>query len=186
MRIIAGSAKGRALVAPAGQDTRPTGDRVKETLFNVLGQWLEGERVLDLYAGAGSLGLEALSRGGEAATFVEHSRQVMAVLEQNARKLGFFPQSRLLTTSVDKALRQLSGAGERFTLVFADPPYAKEACGRVLELLGKSGVVEPGGRVVLEHGRGESLPPSTPHFERIDERRLGDTVLSLYEAPQAG
>jgi 16S rRNA (guanine(966)-N(2))-methyltransferase RsmD len=180
VRIIAGSAKGRQLKGPKAGEVRPTADRVKETIFNVLGQWLDDETVLDLYAGIGGLGLEALSRGAKHVTFVEHDREVMAVLADNARTLGFSPKSTTLLRPVDKALRQLAGAGSVFSLVFSDPPYAGVQGGKVLTALDEGGLVTPGGRVVIEHGKREGLPERVGALERVDERKFGDTLVSIY------
>lgn len=180
MRIIAGSAKGRALKAPKNADVRPTADRVKETIFNVLGQWLEGETVLDLYAGIGGLGLEALSRGAASATFVEQNRGTMQVLADNVRTLGFAPVATTLLKPADRAIRQLGGAGGSFSLVFSDPPYAAKAGVPVLEALDETGLVAPRGRVVIEHDRREELPERVGSLERVDERRFGDTLVSFY------
>lgn len=186
MRIIAGSAKGRQLKPPRGVETRPTADRVKETVFNVLGQWLEGETVLDLYAGVGGLGLEALSRGAVEATFVERDRHVMQALAENARSLGFGEATTTLLEPVDKAVRQLAKQGARFSLVFSDPPYADRAGAAVLEALESGGLVTPGGRAVLEHDRRETLPERVGAFARVDERRFGDTLVSFYARDPAG
>ena len=180
MRIIAGTAKGRTLKAPKGLDTRPTSDRAKETIFNVLGQWCEGDDVLDLYAGLGGLGLEALSRGASHATFVESSRHAMPVLADNVRTLGFADRATTLLRPADRALKQFLGEGRAFSLVFSDPPYALRAGTAVLEALA-AGVLAPGGRAVIEHDRRESIPEQVGDVVRSDERRFGDTVVSFYE-----
>lgn len=180
MRIIAGSRKGRSLKLPRGE-VRPTADRVKETIFNVLGQWLPGERVLDLYAGAGSLGLEALSRGAVEATFVESSRAVMPTLAENVRALEFAKASTTVLEPVERALPKLARRERRYTLVFADPPYAARAGAPVLQALDSLGLVEPGGRVVIEHDRRETLPEDVGELSRVDERRFGDTQVTFFE-----
>lgn len=181
MRIIAGSAKGRTLKVPKGTEVRPTADRVKETIFNVLGQWCDGETVLDLFAGVGGLGLEALSRGASAATFVERDPACLSTLAENARMLGFGDATTTLLRPVDRALRQLAERGARFSLVFADPPYALRAGPSVLEALDAGGLVEPGGRVVFECDRREDLPESVGELHRIDDRQFGDTRVAIYE-----
>lgn len=180
MRIIAGSAKGRSLKSPKNTDVRPTADRVKETIFNVLGQWLTDEKVLDLYAGIGGLGLEALSRGAIEATFVEQNRTTMDALAENIRTVGFAACSTTLLKPVDRALHQLAKSGASFTLVFSDPPYAAEAGASVLEALDAGGLVAPGGRVVLEHARHEVPPERLGLLERVDVRRFGETEVSFY------
>src|SRR5438132_1215848 len=128
MRIVAGSARGRPLKGPKSAEViRPTADRVRETLFNVLGQWLEGQSVLDLYAGTGALALEALSRGAAKAVLVDRDREAQALIRANAESLGFEGRVELLAMPVERAFAAL--AGRRFELVFADPPYAASAVG---------------------------------------------------------
>lgn len=180
MRIIAGSARGRSLKLPQGE-VRPTADRVKESLFNVLGQWLDGEVVLDLFAGAGSLGLEALSRGASHATFVERDRRVIQVLEQNVRALGFNDVSSVVSLPAERAVPRLAADGKRFSLVFADPPYALHALSSLLQALDETRLVSPGGRIVLEHDKREVLPEAVGTLQRVDERRFGDSVVTFYE-----
>lgn len=180
MRIIAGTAKGRVLKMPQG-DVRPTADRVKESMFNALGQWMDGEVVLDLFAGAGSLGLEALSRGAREATFVERDRTVLAVLRQNIEELGFARVSTVMPLPVERAIPKLAAAGRRFSLVFADPPYARHVLLPVVEAIDGSGILQPKGRLVLEHDKREELPGRIGALERGDERRYGDTVVSYFE-----
>lgn len=180
MRIIAGTAKGRTLKVPKNTDVRPTSDRAKETIFNVLGQWFEGDAVLDLYAGVGGLGLEALSRGARHATFVERERPVMEVLADNIRELGFAGQAATLLKPVHRAIHQLGTAKASFQLVFADPPYALCETPTLLTVLDETGIVAPEGRVVVEHDRRETLPERVGALVRIDERKFGDTLVSFY------
>ena len=180
MRIIAGDAKGRSLKMPRSESVRPTADRVRETIFNILGQRFDGETVLDLFAGSGSLGLEALSRGAGRATFVEAGRDVMPTLVENVRHLGFGPRATTLLKSVERAVPLLGSSGARFDLVFADPPYAQHALTGLLEQLDAQGLVAPGGRVVLEHDKRELLPERVGGLVRDDERRFGDTQVSFY------
>lgn len=180
MRIIAGTAKGRNLKVPKNGDLRPTSDRAKETIFNVLGQWLEGERVLDLYAGVGSLGLESISRGAEKATFVEQDKFHLEAITDNARAFGYTAQCVTVLRPVERAIRQLGKEGATFTLVFSDPPYALRLGKTVLEALDAAKLVVPRGRVVIEHDRREELPERVGAFARDDERRFGDTQVSFY------
>src|SRR5581483_9697067 len=159
------------LQAPGtAKGVRPTADRVRETLFNVLGQWLDGLTVLDLFAGTGALGLEALSRGAQRALLVDVDT---SIAEKNAKALGL--KAELLRMPVDRALEQLRKRGERFDLVFSDPPYADERGRDVLEAARP--LLNPGGRIVIEHSKREAMPEEG----RIDERRFGDTVVSIYQ-----
>ncbi len=189
MRIVAGSARGRTLLTPRdARTTRPTADRVRETLFNVLGQWMDGARVLDLYAGTGALGLEAVSRGAARAVLVDSDREAAKLCRTNTERLGFQDRVEVLAMPVARALALLKGRGERFGLVLSDPPYALEAALPTLDALVSEGVLEPGATVVLEHGKGEEVPASHGGFTRVDQRRFGDTVASTFRLldPHAG
>jgi 16S rRNA (guanine966-N2)-methyltransferase len=180
MRIVAGSARGRALLGPKGEGIRPTADRVRETVFNVLGQWLEGVRVLDLYAGTGALSLEALSRGALGAVMVDTDREAVSLCRRNAEALGFAQVVEILCLPALRAVVQLGARGERFELVFADPPYAARAAKDVLESVERAGVLVPGGTVCLEHDRREEVPERAGALARVDQRRFGDTAVSLF------
>ncbi len=180
MRIIAGTARGRPLLGPKDDGIRPTSDRVRETVFNVLGQWMDGLTVLDLYAGTGALAFEALSRGAASAVLVDSSREAVRLIRANAQALGFEKQIEVLASPVARALDRLEGDGRKFELVFADPPYAARAVG---ELLGRVGaVLAPGGRFVVEHDRREEAPDFSGGLARADQRRFGDTMVSFYVA----
>jgi 16S rRNA (guanine966-N2)-methyltransferase len=184
MRITGGTLRSRALKAPKGQATRPTTDRVREALFGILTSagGLEGARVLDLYAGTGALGLEALSRGAAAAILVESAREALAVLRANVAALGLEGRAQIVAGDVAKAMRRLPPGGP-FDLVFADPPWAMVDAGHPAEVLSdlvRSGAIAMDGRVVLEHSA------RTPPFDidglvRLDTRRYGDTALTFYK-----
>jgi pantetheine-phosphate adenylyltransferase len=149
---------------------------VREALFARLGD-LEGRRVLDLFAGSGSLGIEALSRGAAHAVFVERSAAACAVLRANLEALALTGSSEVLQVPVDAALRRLARAGRRFDRVLLDPPYAeREALARALRALATSGILAPGALVVVETSRRAALP-ATPGLEDLDARRYGDTVV---------
>jgi len=180
MRIVAGSARGRRLVAPAGSSTRPTSDRIRESIFNILGQRFDGGAVLDLFAGSGAMGLEALSRGADRAVLVERDRQAAAICEQNARSLGFEDRVEILRADVPDALRTLSRRATRFDLVFLDPPYA-EGPGPTLALLGAGELLAPEGRVVAEHARREPPDAAYATLVRTDLRTFGEPAVSFYE-----
>lgn len=179
MRIIAGDSKGRRLEAPPGLATRPTSDRVREAIFNILGQRFEGGAILDLYAGSGAFGLEALSRGAERATFVDQGKSAAATCQRNIEALGFQDRSEILRADVAAALRALAARSGRFALVFADPPY-EEGPHAALELLSSSELVEPGGRVVAEHSRQRAPDEAYGELVRTDVRRYGDTTISFF------
>jgi 16S rRNA (guanine(966)-N(2))-methyltransferase RsmD len=181
MRIVAGTARGRTLLAPKDAKTiRPTSDKVRQSLFNVLGQWCEGWRVLDLYTGTGALALEALSRGAARAVLVDSGREAQKLSEQNAAALGFTAQTEVLPLPAEKAIAKLAGRGDRFELILADPPYAANAVAPLLSLLGQHPLLEPGGRLAIEHGKHEDAPEVSGPFTREDQRFFGETVLSIY------
>lgn len=179
MRIVAGSRKGARILAPRGLDTRPTGDRVREAVFNLVGP-VEGADVLDLYAGSGAMGLEALSRGAARATFVESDREAAETIVRNLDKL------RLEGAVVlrEDALRKLAAdaaSGRRYDLVLIDPPYTMIA--RILPALASylPAVVSPAGVVVVESGAREE--PELP-LARRTSRRYGSTRVTLFEGPE--
>ena len=176
MRVVAGTYGGRKLVAPAGSDTRPTSDRVREALFSVLGASVQDARVLDLFAGSGALGIEALSRGAQSAVFVDRSREAIAAIRANLAALGIDAEIRPVAARA--ALRAASGRAEAYDLVFLDPPYRHAAeLGRELSE-GLAAVLAPGARVVTESDRRAPLQLDLP---LADERRYGDTVIRIHD-----
>ncbi|MFH1529901.1 MAG: 16S rRNA (guanine(966)-N(2))-methyltransferase RsmD [Pseudomonadota bacterium] len=183
MRIIAGRYRGHPISAPAGRTVRPTTDRVREALFSILGASVEGAAVLDLFAGSGALGLEALSRGAARAVFVEASPRSLAVLHKNIERLGV-EGVRVAKGRVEDTLPRLARDGETFDLVFLDPPYHKGLATETIERLGAGTLLRPGARVVAEH-EADGPPPELPAggLVRDDTRRYGDTALSFYRTP---
>jgi 16S rRNA (guanine966-N2)-methyltransferase len=182
MRIVAGRARGRKLAVPPGRGVRPTSDRVREALFSSLGRAVEGARVLDLFAGSGALGLEALSRGAASAVFVDSARRAREALARNLSTTGFEPLARVIASDALEALQWLAREGARFDLVFLDPPYAADLRSRALERLGSLGLLAPSARVVAEHPTGEG-PQAIAGLRIIAVKRYGDTSLTLMEAP---
>ncbi len=181
MRIVGGTARGRTLQGPKdAKTTRPTADRVRETVFNVLGQSLDGLSVLDLYAGTGAFALESLSRGATRAVMVDSGREAQGLCRANAQALGFAAQVELIPIPVARALATLGGRGEKFDRIFADPPYALEAAVELLEGISKHGLLAEGGILVFEHAKREEPPEEHAGLRRFDQRRFGDTVVSLY------
>ena len=154
MRIITGSAKGKKLVSLEGDATRPTSERIKEAVFSSIQFDVEGRRVLDLFAGSGQMGLEALSRGAEKATFIDLSREAMEIVKQNCKSTGFFDKSHFLVSDWRNYIRKASGR-EQYDLVFVDPPYAMECCADAAAYLAKTELIIPGAIVVLESGEEE-------------------------------
>ena len=184
MRIVGGAHRGLALAGPppGRDDIRPTTDRVRESLFNLLahgpyGDPLPGARVLDLFAGTGALGLEALSRGAATTTFVDQGRAALALLRENVARLGD-EGARVLARD---ATRLGPNPGAPFDLVFLDPPYGRDLGTRALASAQAGGWLAPAALIVLEERAGSAAPPGlTP----LDARRYGDTMISIFRAPE--
>lgn len=172
--MIAGSLRGRKILAPPGRTTRPTSDRVRESLFNLLGPLRPGARVLDLYAGSGALGIEALSRGAAHATFVEAARRPRLVLTRNLTELGLTARSRVVAAGAESSA---AFAGGPFDLVLCDPPY-----GTPLEPAARAaaGALVESGVLVLEHAAADPAPGPPESLALWKSRRYGGTVLTLY------
>jgi 16S rRNA (guanine966-N2)-methyltransferase len=178
MRIVGGDFRGRVLKAPEGMDTRPTSEKVREAIFNILPDMIDRE-VLDLFAGSGALGLEALSRGAEFATFVEKSRNAAQVLKSNIQKLGLEDRTRVVTgDALDLIKRPL--AQRPYSLVFLDPPYKSDLAVRAATFLEKDKYLDSDAVVVIEHDREHAPPESLGSLLRTDQRKYGDTMVSFF------
>ena len=179
MRIIGGRLKGRRLAGVKGQ-IRPTADRVREAIFNILGPEVPGSLVMDLFAGTGALGIEALSRGAVAAVFVENQLTSLQVLRRNLSQCALSEVSRIIPLAAEKALPKLAAAGERFSLIFLDPPYGRGLAASTLLLLARKILLAPNGHVIVEHSRLENLTEQYQDLRRHDQRRYGATLISFY------
>jgi 16S rRNA (guanine966-N2)-methyltransferase len=177
MRIVAGSARSRVIHAPEGRDTRPTLDRVRENLFNVLNRRVPSARVLDLFAGSGALALEALSRGADCAVLVDHDRAAIRCIHENVEALRFTEDAVILQSDWKSAVSQLRGEGRQFDLIFLDPPYAMEDLSDVTASLVP--LLAEGGIVVIEH-RAEHEPLVASGYIRTDSRRWGIAGVTFY------
>ena len=178
MRVIAGSARGRRLVAPEGTATRPTGDRVREATFNALGSLaaVEGATVLDLFAGSGALGIEALSRGAAHVTFVDQDRRAVDAVEANLAATGLAERATVRQSSADAVLAEAAREGRRWQLALLDPPYAFGAWGPLLRAL-------PADLAVVEAGVAVEPPPP---WRAIRERRYGATLVAIFSSLPPG
>lgn len=194
VRIIAGTLRSRSLQAPTGLATRPTSDRLRETLFNVLAPRIKGAVFLDLYAGSGAVGMEALSRGADRVTFVERAPAALAVLRANLAKLGLTAGFRIESVSVGTCLRKMQkpdrtpGQAAAFDVVFLDPPYdAAQEYAATLSLLGaaQSGLLAADALVIAEHRRKERLEERYGSLERTRLLEQGDASLSFYAMREA-
>lgn len=178
MRIIGGQWRGRRLFAPEGMETRPTSDKVREALFNIIQRDVYDARVFDVFAGSGALSLEALSRGAEFAVLTDASRKAAAAIKRNVELCSAQQQTRILPTQWQGALSSLKG--EKFSLVFLDPPYRMtEAYAEVPQKLIELGLLCEGALFVMEHSRDAVLPAMPDELEVYDTRRYGDTCLTL-------
>ena len=176
MRIVAGELKGRAIQSPAGLDVRPTSDRARQAIFNILehAPWsggLEARRVIDVFAGSGAMGLEALSRGANRCLFVDNSEASLAAIRANVAAYGLGERTRLLRQDATRLGARHEGRPV-FDFAFLDPPYAKDLAGPVLATLRTEGWLAPDAVVVLERGSGEAAI-ETPGYEGLDKRRYG-------------
>jgi 16S rRNA (guanine966-N2)-methyltransferase len=175
LRIVGGAFRGRTLRSVPGEGTRPTADRVRQSLFDLLGQRMDALAVLDLYAGTGALGLEAISRGASSAVLVEKDARACGVILGNVSDLKVESQARVLRGELPAALGQLRG--RKFDLVFSDPPYALRAAQAILDALCSNDLLAEGSRVVLEMDRREAQPALPAGLSLADERRYGDTLV---------
>lgn len=175
MRIISGSKRGKKLIALEGMEVRPTTDRVKEALFDILQFSVEGKRFLDLFAGSGQIGLEALSRGAASAVFVDVSRDSLRVVEKNIAATGFGDRSRVVQADASRFLR---GTGRQFDIAFLDPPYRTGLLEQALPLTAER--MAPGGVVFCEHPSDEEPPAQAGKLFRDRTYRYGRIMLTVY------
>lgn len=179
MRVIGGYARGRKLRVPKGSSIRITADRVKESLFNILAP-LEGRSFLDLFAGTGNVGIEALSRGAGRVVFIEMARLHIATIEKNLDLCGFDSSFEVVSQPVKKGIDLLARREENFDIIFADPPYDKGMIGETLRLLGAHRISSKKGILVMEHSSNEECCDSDD-FVVTDQRKYGDTVISFLQ-----
>lgn len=182
MRVIAGTNRGKNLSAPPGVTTRPTSDRVKEALFSILSSRIDfyDVCVLDICAGTGSLGIEALSRGAASCSFIESNQSVKAVLEKNILATGSRDQSEILHMDALRALNTIAGRGRCYDLVFFDPPYDSELYKNVPELLASSSLLASGSILLIECSVRNPLAESYGRLKRFDRRVYGETALEFF------
>lgn len=183
MRIIAGSARGRTFDAPEGRDTRPTLDRVRENVFNILQMKVRGAKVLDLFSGSGAMAFEAISRGAAEAVLVDIDRAANAVQRKNAEKLRMNDTVRILNCDWQMAVRQFAAQGERFDVVFLDPPYAMHDMTPVMTALRP--LLNEDAVILLEH-EAKTFPSTPDGFDLYDSRKYGIAGVSFFRLYDAG
>ena len=178
MRVIAGSARRLQLKAPEGMDTRPTVDRVKESLFNMLNPHLYGCAFLDLFSGSGAIGIEALSRGAAKAVFVDKSEACTGIIRQNLNFTKLSENAEIIKDDIFSAIKKLGQRGERFDIIFMDPPYAEGFYTPVLNEIKNSGILTEDGFIVAEAAKGYAFP-TEKGFRIIKERKCGPAVMTF-------
>jgi len=177
MRIIAGTMKGRKLDNFRGNEVRPTGDKVKEAIFSMIDAYVDESVVIDLFAGTGNLGLEALSRGAAMCYFGDNRPESIRLIRSNIDHCKAAEQSRVIAGSFEKVLAKIP---EKADVIFLDPPYQKGMMESCLEKIGALALLNENGIIVAEHGIRETLPDVIAGFQKIKERRYGTTLISLY------
>ena len=182
MRVIAGALKGRRLKAPTWEGLRPTSDKLRETLFNILAPRIAGARMVDGYAGTGAVGIEALSRGAKAVTFVESDRRAQTLIGENLAHCGVENGYAIIRSTVARAFVQLDAAAfgpyELFDIVWLDPPYDEQPDAVIAAA---AVLIAPGGLLVLEHARRRPAPEAAGRLVRVRQVTSGDSTLSFYE-----
>lgn len=180
VRVISGEKRGLPLKAVPGSTTRPTTDKVKESIFNMIGPYFQGGLALDLYAGSGGLGIEALSRGIERTIFVDQNRKAIETIKLNLKQCSFAESSEVYRNDADRALKALIKRELAFSVIFLDPPYAKQALVSEMSIIADFHLLEPSGVIVCEHANTVSLPDRIQNLLRKKEETYGDTVISIY------
>lgn len=178
MRIIGGTARGRSLTAPAGMKTRPTQDYVRESLFNIIRWDVREARVLDLFAGTGALSLEAISRGASSAVLIDMDRAACDAIKKNMESTKLGESCRLIARDYRQAMDQLAREGQKFDVVFIDPPYKMENTGEMCAALYDKGLLSGSFLILVEHRRGMA-PLLDERFEAFDLRKYGDTEITF-------
>jgi 16S rRNA (guanine(966)-N(2))-methyltransferase RsmD len=180
MRVVAGSHKGRRLLQPKGRTVRPTSERVKEALFSILGDRIQGVRFVDLCAGTGAIGIEALSRGASRVSFVESNPASLRLLRANLKRTGLAESADVYTCTAETFLKRLETRREPVQILFADPPYTSASLTTLLRSLGHGAIMTSETVVILEHATKTAIPPSVGQLILRRQYHYGDTTLSLF------
>ncbi|WP_217585701.1 16S rRNA (guanine(966)-N(2))-methyltransferase RsmD [Lentibacillus saliphilus] len=187
MRVISGNLKGRPLKAVPGKTTRPTADKVKESVFQVMGPYFTGGRCLDLFAGSGGLGIEAISRGMDTCVFVDQSGLAIKTINANVDNLGIREQSDVHRADANRAINALAKKGNAFDLILVDPPYKKVNYAKIIERLLEHNLLVDKGLLYCEHDPLELLPESTNQLSIIKQAQYGQTIaVTIYEFSREG
>jgi len=183
MRIVAGEFGGRKLLAPKGGGIRPTADRVREAIFNIIAPHIREAHVLDLFAGTGAFGLEALSRGAAEAVLVDQNAEAVRLIRSNMELCGVLDRAHVIHGAVDRIVKRLASRGSAFDVVFLDPPYRKGFLEEAISLAEQ--VARPEAIVIAEHDTRDLSPDRSGKWLRAEKRRYGDTTVSFYIMEQS-
>lgn len=180
LRIIAGESKNKRIKTRKGNETRPTLESVKESLFSIITPYIEGSRFLDLFSGSGNIALEALSRGAIRAIMIEKDNEALKYIIENINNLGYENRCRAYKNDVLRAIEILGRKGEQFDIIFMDPPYKDEICEKVLKTISKHNILANNGLIVCEHHIFENMNEMIAEFKKADERKYGKKSLTFY------
>ncbi|ADU30872.1 16S rRNA (guanine(966)-N(2))-methyltransferase RsmD [Evansella cellulosilytica] len=180
MRVISGKFKGLHMKAVPGQSTRPTTDKVKESIFNMVGPYFDGGSMLDLYGGSGAIAIEALSRGIEKAVIIDRDRKAIETIYMNIKSCKIEDEVEVYRTEASRALNALRKKGSTFDLIFLDPPYLKQRLEEELLFIAEHRLLDKLGKIVVEHAATVELNESYSDLTKIREERYGDTIISIY------
>lgn len=179
MRIIGGEYRGKKLAFPKSADIRPTQDRVREALFNVIAPYIRDARVLDLFAGSGSLGIEGISRGAKDVTFVDNDPRCTGIISKNVKDVDIEGKSRILRMDALRAINLLAHEGEPFDIVFLDPPYYHDFPKKILIKLGQCDILAQNNIIVVEHSKKDKIPVKIESIIPYNQKRYGNTMLTF-------
>ena len=180
LRVIAGVAKGHRLKTPRGMATRPTSDRVKEALFNIIAAFVPDSYVLDMFSGTGSLGIEALSRGAAYAVFVDYHKECVDIIKENLNYTKLQSKAKVFQADCLRVAKKLGRRGNRFDIIFMDPPYSKNLVEGALSSIVENGIIKDNGIIVVEHRKSDTVPQKIGDVELVRRQDYGDTSLSFY------
>ena len=186
LRIIGGELKGKKLYTIPGTLIRPTAGRLRESIFNILSYVVKEAVVLDLFAGTGALGIEALSRGADSAVFIDNNKKALSVVERNIQSCAVDKRSQIIRWNIVKNLKCINSVDSKFNLVFMDPPYNKGMIKSMLINLHDSGSLGKAAYIIVEHTSLEPVPEGCKQFELVDQRKYGKTLISFIVTTQVG
>lgn len=180
MRVISGEARGIRLTALKGDNTRPTSDKVKESIYNIINPYIYDARFLDLFSGTGNMGLEAVSRGAEKAVLVEKHRPCFKIIQDNITKTRLGDRVELLKSDVYTAIKRLSSENEKFDIIFMDPPYSKDLVRPCLEGISNGNLLDDDGIIIIEHDTKDLIEDKIGNLVKYREKKYGNTMISFF------